>query len=295
MMIFKGSMVAIVTPMRADGSIDYDTYADLIEFHIEEGTDVLVPAGTTGESATLDFDEHCEVVRFAIERVGGRIPVMAGTGSNATKEAIELTRSAKNAGADGCLLVTPYYNKPTQEGLYQHYKAIAKEVSLPQILYNVPGRTACDMLPDTIERLSALPEVIGVKEATGLLERSFEIMQRCGDDFAVISGEDFAAREVILGGGKGVISVTANVAPKLMHELTVSALAGQSEASKAIDQKLAGLHSALFIESNPTPTKWALYKMGKISQGIRLPLLKLSEQCQQEVLNAMKQAGVTYE
>lgn len=292
--MFSGSMVAIVTPMQSDGGIDYDSYADLIEFHISEGTDVLVPAGTTGESATLDFEEHCALVGFTVEQVRGRVPVMAGTGANSTREAIALTRHAKEKGADACLLITPYYNKPTQEGLFQHYSAIAKAVSIPQVLYNVPGRTACDMLPDTVVRLSALPEVIGIKEATGSLERSFELIKRCGDDFAVISGEDFAACELILNGGKGVISVTANVAPKAMHQLAQAALAGDKQQASEIDQRLSELHRTLFLESNPIPVKWALHKMGKIPPGLRLPLVELSPEYHQEVLHAMEQAGVAY-
>ncbi len=290
--MFQGSMVAIVTPMQIDGSIAYDTFADLIEFHIQEGSDAIVPAGTTGESATLTFQEHCDVVRFVVKQVKRRVPVIAGTGANSTQEALELTRDAAKAGADACLLVTPYYNKPPQEGLYQHYKTIAEAVSIPQILYNVPGRTACDMLPETIERLSVIPEIIGVKEATGSLQRSLEIMRRCGDDFAVVSGEDTAAAEMILRGGRGVISVTGNITPKKMHEMTVAALAGDRIATMRIDKELCGLHEMLFIESNPIPVKWALYQMGKIPPGLRLPLVALSDSHHAKVAQAMKQAGV---
>ncbi len=285
-------MVAVVTPMKADGAIDYQVFADLIEFHIDKGTDALVPAGTTGESATLDFDEHCEVIRFAVGRVRGRIPVIAGTGANSTREALELTRSAKDSGADACLLVTPYYNKPTQEGLYRHHELIAESVAIPQILYNVPGRTACDILPATVQRLSRVPGIVGIKEATGSIERSMDIMQLCGEDFMVYSGEDIAAAETILRGARGVISVTANVAPAQMHAMCEAALAGDRARAEAIDERLHGLHQALFLESNPIPAKWALHQMNRIPPGIRLPLTPLSPECHDDVHAAMRRAGV---
>lgn len=289
--MFRGSMVAIATPMRRDGSIDYDAFAQLIEWHIENDTDVIVPAGTTGESATLDNEEHCEVIRFAVQQVKGRVPVMAGTGANSTTEAVMLTQSAKESGADGVLLVTPYYNKPTQEGLYQHYKKIAAEVAIPQVLYNVPGRTACDMLPETIQRLSGLDHIIGVKEATGDLARARKIMDSCGPDFLVIGGEDAVAMELMLQGGHGVISVTANVAPRAMHDMSMLALDGDREGAEAINRKLDGLHKKLFIESNPIPVKWALHEMSLIPDGIRLPLTALSESCHEPVRQALIEAG----
>ena len=290
--MFHGSMVAVVTPMAAGGELDYPAFARLIEFHLENGTDALVPAGTTGESATLNFDEHCEVVRRAVETVRGRVPVIAGTGANSTSEALELTKRARECGADACLLVTPYYNKPTQEGLYRHYKLIAESVDVPQILYNVPGRTACDMLPDTVARLSKLKNVVGIKEASGSLERSYEIMRACGDDFSVYSGEDPVAAEMMLNGGRGVISVTANVAPEKMHRTCKAALAGDRETALRLDKELQGLHRELFVESNPIPAKWALHEMGLIPAGIRLPLTPLSERYHDRVRAAMKQAGV---
>ncbi len=285
-------MVAVVTPMTASGGIDYPAFTRLIEFHLESGTDALVPAGTTGESATLNFDEHCEVVRRAVETVRGRVPVIAGTGANSTDEALELTKCAHECGADACLLVTPYYNKPTQEGLYRHHKLIAESVDVPQILYNVPGRTACDMLPGTVSRLSKLKNVIGIKEASGSLERSYEIMRACGDGFSVYSGEDPVAAEMMLNGGRGVISVTANVAPAKMHQMCKAALAGDRDTALRLDKELQGLHKELFVESNPIPAKWALHEMGLIPEGIRLPLTPLSGQYHDRVRAAMKQAGV---
>ena len=289
--MFTGSMVAVVTPMQADGAIDYPALERLVEFHVENGTDALVPAGTTGESATLTFDEHCEVVRRVVRAVNGRMPVIAGTGANATHEALELTRAAKEAGADACLLVTPYYNKPTQEGLFRHYEHIAGRVEIPQILYNVPGRTACDMQADTVHRLSALDNIVGIKEASGSLERSREIMRRCGEGFAVYSGEDPVAAEMMLDGGQGVISVTANVAPRKMHEMCQAARGGDRETAMRLNAELEGLHKDLFIESNPIPAKWALHRMGLIPEGIRLPLTPLSGQHHEQLLAAMKQAG----
>jgi len=293
--MMEGSLVALVTPMQPDGTLDLESLRRLIEFHLAEGTDGIVAVGTTGESATLDEDEHCEVIRLTIEQVGGRVPVIAGTGANSTTEAIALTREAKELGADACLLVTPYYNKPTQEGLYRHYRAVAEAVDIPQILYNVPGRTACDMLPETVARLAGVPNIIGIKEATGKLDRLSEIQRLRGQDFLLYSGDDATAREFCLMGGHGVISVTANVAPRLMHELCVAARQGDRALAGDIDAKLEGLHRELFIESNPIPVKWALAEMGLIQAGIRLPLTWLSEGCHGAVRAAMVQAGAIQE
>ncbi len=290
--MFHGSMVALVTPMHEDGSLDYAALRRLIDFHVEQGTDALVVVGTTGESATLDTDEHCEVIRVSVEHARGRLPVIAGTGANATAEAIELTRCAKQAGADACLLVTPYYNKPTQEGLYRHFKAIAEAVPIPQILYNVPGRTACDMLPETVERLAPIPNIVGIKEATGNLDRTREILRRCGTEFDLYSGDDATALDSILLGAKGDISVTANVAPRLMHEMCVLARAGRESEARALNDRLLGLHKNLFIESNPIPVKWALQAMGLVHGGIRLPLTPLAEKHHETVRQAMRTAGV---
>ncbi len=291
--MFRGSMVAVVTPMSATGEIDYPALRRLVEFHIDQGTDAIVPAGTTGESATLDFDEHGEVVKYVVGVVEGRVPVIAGTGANATREALELTRSAARCGADACLLVTPYYNKPTQEGLYRHYRTIAEGVAIPQILYNVPGRTACDLQPDTVHRLSELENIVGIKEASGSLERGREIMRLCGPRFDVYSGEDPVAAEMMLNGGHGVISVTANVAPARMHAMCQAALAGDRQNALALDRLLQGLHRELFVESNPIPVKWALREMGLIAEGIRLPLTPLAEQYHEQLRQAMQQAGVS--
>jgi 4-hydroxy-tetrahydrodipicolinate synthase len=289
--MFTGSMVAISTPMHGDGVVDFESLDTLVDFHLENKTDVIIPAGTTGESATLDHDEHCEVIKRVVQRVNGRVPVVGGTGANSTWEAISLTRCAAEAGVDACLLVTPYYNKPTQEGLFQHYKKIAEEVDIPQILYNVPGRTACDMLPETIARLSKIKNIIGVKEASGDLSRSIKIKELCGPDFMVVSGEDFQAMESILAGGQGVISVTANVAPRLMHDMCEAALAGDRQKAEQINAKLEDLHRDLFIESNPIPTKWALHEMGLIPAGIRLPLTPLDQQYHATLRKALLKAG----
>lgn len=278
--------------VRADTRLDSEALRQVIEFHIEQGTDAIVAVGTTGESATLTEAEHCEVIRQTVEIVNRRVPVIAGTGANSTIEAISLTSCAKRVGADACLLVTPYYNKPTQEGLYQHYKAVAEAVDIPQILYNVPGRTACDMLPDTVIRLAAVDNIIGVKEATADIERVGVIREGVDDDFLLLSGDDLTSKDFLLQGGHGVISVTANVAPKLMHEMCELAIKGDAEAATAVDQKLTGLHKELFIESNPIPVKWAVYKLGLIQAGIRLPMTWLSESAQPSVEAAMKQAGV---
>ncbi len=294
--MFQGSMVAIATPMQtgvaADTPLDYESLEGLIEFHIREGTDAIVAVGTTGESATLDEKEHCEAIRRVVEMVRGRIPVIAGTGANSTTEAIHLTRCAREAGADACLLVTPYYNKPTQEGLFLHHKAVAEAVAIPQILYNVPGRTACDMQPDTIGRLSRISNIIGVKEATGDLNRVPRIRELCGPDFMLVSGDDATTCDFILAGGQGVISVTANVAPRAMHDMCKLAQQGNAEAARRIDASLAGLHKQLFIESNPIPVKWALHRMGLIKAGIRLPLTWMSAKCEEPVLEAMNLAKV---
>lgn len=288
--MIQGSIVALVTPMTEDGSLDTASLQRLVEYHIEQGTDGIVAVGTTGESATLDNAEHCKVIRLVVEQARGRVPVIAGTGSNSTAEAITLTREAKAVGADACLLVTPYYNKPTQEGLYLHHKAVAEAVDIPQILYNVPGRTGCDMLAATVGRIARIPNVIGIKDATGKLERLAEIQAVVTDDFLLFSGDDATAAEFCLRGGHGVISVTANVAPRLMHEMVAAARAGDRVLTEAIDAKLAALHRDLFIESNPIPAKWAVSAMGLIEPGIRLPLTWLSEACHSSVRAAMMQA-----
>jgi len=290
--MFHGSMVAMITPMVADGGVDKDALRRLVDFHIEEGSDAIVAVGTTGESATLDEEEHCDVIRLVVEHSAGRVPVIAGTGANSTREAIVLTLCAKQAGADACLLVTPYYNKPTQEGLYQHFKAVAEAVDIPQILYNVPGRTACDMLPETVARLASVRNIIGIKEATGDLDRLEKLQSLCGEGFELYSGDDASGCEFLLRGGHGVISVTANVAPKLMHEMVTMALAGEREAALALDARLSGLHSALFVESSPIPVKWAVARMGLCGMGIRLPLTWLSPSAEAKVVAAMQQAGV---
>jgi 4-hydroxy-tetrahydrodipicolinate synthase len=292
MSMFHGSMVALVTPMHEDGSLDYDALDRLVEFHIANHTDAIVAVGTTGESATLNEKEHCETIARVVKTASKRIPVIAGTGSNSTSEAINLTRCAMEAGADACLLVTPYYNKPTQEGLYLHYKHIAEAVPVPQILYNVPGRTACDMLPDTVARLAEIPNIVGIKEATGNLERARQIIDCCGNKLDVYSGDDATALELMLIGGKGDISVTANVAPKAMHEMCAAALRGDRVEAEKINQSLLALHKNLFLEANPIPVKWALQEMGLIGAGIRLPMTSLSEQYHNQVRQALKQANL---
>ena len=289
--MFRGSMVAVVTPMKVDGALDFEALERLVEFHIENGSDAIIAVGTTGESPTLDFEEHITVIRKVVESVKNRIPVIAGTGANSTSEALHLTQRAMAAGADACLLVTPYYNKPTQEGLYRHYQLIANTVPIPQILYNVPGRTACDLKPETVERLANIPNIIGIKEAS-TLERIQDLLRRCGDRLDIYSGDDGIAAEAMLSGAKGVISVTANVAPRLMHEMSMAALAGDRAKTEAINQQLAGLHQALFLESNPIPVKWAVHQLGLMPPGIRLPLTPLSEPFQPAVRAAMQQAGV---
>ncbi|WP_444932257.1 4-hydroxy-tetrahydrodipicolinate synthase [Microbulbifer sp. SSSA002] len=290
--MLTGSMVALATPMYADGSPDWDSLHNLVEWHIEQGTRALVAVGTTGESATLDFNEHIEVIRRVVDQVAGRVPVIAGTGANSTTEAIELTENAARCGADACLLVTPYYNKPTQEGLYQHYRAIAKSVSIPQILYNVPGRTAVDMLPETVQRLASVGNIVGIKEATGDLERAKVLIDTLPEGFAVYSGDDSTAVELILLGGHGNISVTANVAPAAVAQMCEAALVGDAVTARAIDQRIQILHEVLFLESNPIPVKWALREMGRVDGGIRLPLTSLAPEHHGTVREALRSAGV---
>ncbi len=296
--MLRGSMVAVVTPMEKgfgpNTQVDFDALAQLVEFHILNETDAIVAVGTTGESATLGEKEHIDVIRKVVERVDKRVPVIAGTGANSTSEAIRLTQGALDAGADVALLVTPYYNKPTQEGLYQHYKAVAEAVDIPIILYNVPGRTACDMLPETVGRLSHIENIIGVKEATADLSRIETIHKLAGDGFLLLSGDDATCGEFILNGGHGTISVTANVAPKLMHDMCMAALEGDRDTVIAIDNKLQGLHKELFIESNPIPVKWAVHKMGLMEAGLRLPLTWMSESCEEPMQKAMERAGVQF-
>jgi len=289
--MFHGSMVALVTPMLDDGAVDLPALERLVEFHIKNGTDAIVAVGTTGESATLSEAEHRSVIKQVVEFVRNRIPVIAGTGSNSTREAIDLTRGALEAGADACLLVAPYYIKPTQEGIYLHYKAIADAVAIPQILYNVPGRTVCDILPETVARLADVANIIGIKEATGDLQRGKRILELCGDKLDLYSGDDATAMDLILMGAKGDISVTANVAPKAMHDMCAAALAGDRAKAQSINEKLQGLHKDLFVEANPIPVKWALHEMGIIGQGIRLPLTVLSEKHHDTVRRALRDAG----
>jgi 4-hydroxy-tetrahydrodipicolinate synthase len=290
--MIAGSMVALVTPMDAQGRLDWDALSKLVDFHLQEGTNAIVAVGTTGESATLDVNEHIEVIRRVVQQVKGRIPVIAGTGANSTREAVELTTNAKNAGADACLLVTPYYNKPTQEGLYQHFKFIAEAVDIPQILYNVPGRTACDMQAATVIRLSTIKNIIAIKEATGDMQRARDILAGVSGNFLVFSGDDATAVELMLLGGKGNISVTANVAPRAMSDLCKAAMNGDADIARAIHDKLMPLNKTLFIESNPIPVKWALHEMGLMPDGIRLPLTWLSESCHEPLRQALRQTGV---
>ncbi len=290
--MFHGSMVALVTPMNSDASVDNKALESLVGFHLDNGTDAIVSMGTTGESATFSHKEHRAIVKRTVEMVAGKIPVIAGTGSNSTSEALDLTEAAMHDGADAALLVTPYYNKPTQEGLYQHHKLIAEKVPLPQLLYNVPGRTACDMLPETVERLAAFSNIVAIKEATGDLQRAKDIMQRCGDRIDVISGDDATAMELILNGAKGDISVTANVAPKAMHDMCAAALAGDRELATKINEPLLALHQDLFVEANPIPVKFAVHKMGYGSNTLRLPMTALSAENEAVVLAAMTKASI---
>ena len=290
--MFQGSMVALATPMRANGDVDKAALEALVAFHLENGTDAIVAMGTTGESATFSHEEHREVVKMIIALVAGKIPVIAGTGSNSTIEALELTQAAKDDGADAVLLVAPYYNKPPQEGLYQHHKLIAEKVAIPQILYNVPGRTSVDMLPETVERLASISNIVAIKEATGDLARAQEIMDRCGDRIDVISGDDSTAMELMLLGGKGDISVTANVAPKIMHEMCMAAISGDRVTAERLNKQVEPLHSKLFVEANPIPVKWLLHKMGFGENAMRLPLVPMTEEYYSEVADAAKSAGI---
>jgi 4-hydroxy-tetrahydrodipicolinate synthase len=278
--------------MHADGSLDLPRLRALVDFHVQQGSDGIVVAGTTGESPTLDYDEHCQLIRAVVEHAAGRVPVIAGTGANATREAIELTRCAKQAGADFGLSVVPYYNKPTQEGLYQHFRAVAEAVDLPLILYNVPGRTVCDMSNDTVLRLAQIPGIVGIKDATGNMERGSDLLSRVARDFAVYSGDDASALALMLLGGHGVISVTANAAPRLMHELCAAAFKGDLAAAREINNKLIGLHQKLFVEANPIPVKWVVEQMGLIDSGVRLPLTRLSQGYHETLRQAMRQAGL---
>lgn len=289
--MISGSIVALVTPMRADGAVDYPALTRLVEWHIQSGTNSIVAVGTTGESATLDVEEHCEVIRQTVIAAKGRIPIIAGTGANSTTEAIELTAGAKAAGADACLLVTPYYNKPSQRGLYEHYKKVAESVAIPQILYNVPGRTACDLLPDTIAKLAVLPNIVGIKEATGNLQRGREVLALSSPTFAVYSGDDATAVELILLGAKGNISVTANVKPEVMARVCALALAGKAAEARALDATVADLHRDLFLEGNPVPVKWALQAMGKIEGRLRLPLVELDPKFHDTLRATLKKTG----
>ena len=287
-----GSIVALITPMQQDGSVDYDCLRRLIDWHIAEGTDCLAVVGTTGESPTVSVQEHCEIIRVAVEQAQGRVPIMAGTGANSTQEAIELSRYAKTAGADCTLSVVPYYNKPSQDGMYAHFKAIAEAADIPMVLYNVPGRTVADLQTETVLRLAAVPGIIGIKEATGSIERASWLIKQAPKGFAIYSGDDSTAVALMLLGGHGNISVTANVAPRAMSDLCRAALAGDVATARALHMKLLSLHKNLFIEANPIPVKWALQAMGKMQGGIRLPLTPLDERCHDVVRSALVEAGV---
>ena len=288
----RGSIVALVTPMQADGSLDLVALDRLIDWHVESGTHALVVVGTTGESATLSVQEHCDLVAHCVQVTGKRISVIAGSGSNSTEEALYFTESAQQHGADACLLVTPYYNKPSQEGLYQHFKAVAEAVDIPQILYNVPSRTACDLALETVDRLADLDNIVGIKDATGDVARGKQLIQRCGDRLAIYSGEDAITLSLMMGGADGTISVTANVAPALMAKMCSSALSGDSQRAREIDERLGLLHRNLFLEANPSPVKWALWKMGLIKKGIRLPLVELDAKFHIQVIEALVRAGI---
>ena len=292
--MLRGSMVALITPMTDDGSIDENALEALVDFHLKNQTDAIVAMGTTGESATLSHKEHRHVVKRVVELVKGKVPVVAGTGSNNTAEALELTAAAKQDGADACLLVTPYYNKPTQEGLYQHYKLIAEKVAIPQILYNVPGRTVCDLLPETTARLADIDNIVAIKDATGDMLVAQKILDLCGDRLDLFSGDDTTAMELMLLGGTGNISVTANIVPQAMHDMCAAAIAGDRSKAEAINKPLQSLHQKVFIESNPVPVKWAMHKMGFGGKGIRLPLVTFSNEYHDELLEAMKVAGVNH-
>jgi 4-hydroxy-tetrahydrodipicolinate synthase len=289
--MLTGSLVAIVTPMQADGSLDIPRFKALLDWHIAEGTDGIVVVGTTGESPTVDVEEHCLLIRTAVEHGAGRIPIIAGAGGNSTREAIELTRFAKEVGADYSLSVVPYYNKPTQEGLYRHFRAIAEAVDLPMILYNVPGRTVADMATETTLRLAEVPGIVGIKDATGNLDRGADLLRRKPAPFMVFSGDDATALAYILLGASGDISVTANVAPRLMHEMCAAAVAGDAKKAIALNNRLIGLHQKLFVEANPIPVKWALARMGRIGESIRLPLTPLAPAFHDIVTGALREAG----
>jgi len=291
--MLRGSLVAIVSPMHEDGSLDLDAFRRLIDWHIAEGTEGIVVVGTTGESPTVDFEEHTLLIRTAIEQSAGRVPIIAGTGANSTREAIELQAFAKKAGADQCLSVVPYYNMPTQEGLYRHFKAVAEAVDIPMILYNVPGRTVADLHNDTTLRLAQVPNIIGIKDATANLERGADLIRRAPKGFAIYSGDDATALALTLMGGDGVISVTANVAPRLMHEMCAAAFSGDLGRARSANNRLLGLHRHLFVEANPIPVKWVLQQMGLIRGGIRLPLTPLSSSFHDLLRGAMEQAGLT--
>jgi 4-hydroxy-tetrahydrodipicolinate synthase len=288
----QGSIVAIVTPMFPDESLDIEALHGLIDFHINEGTDGIVIVGTTGESPTVNYEEHCQLIETTVKYANKRIPVIAGTGANSTQEAIDLTKEAKRLGADACLLVTPYYNKPNQAGLLQHFTKIANEVAIDQILYNVPSRTGCDLQNDTVLKLSEIPNIIGVKDATGDMTRGIDLIKRLPSHFSILSGDDATALSFMLLGGKGVISVTANVAPKLMHEMCACVMSKQNEKAIKINQQLFSLHTNLFIESNPIPVKWVLKTMGLIKEGIRLPLVELNQEHHKIIQTAMKEAHI---
>jgi len=290
--MITGSLVAIVTPMKAGGELDLAAFRKLIDWHVAEGTDGIVVVGTTGESPTVDFDEHKELIRIAVQHAHGRIPIIAGTGANSTAEAIELAESAKKHGATAQLSVVPYYNKPTQEGQYQHFRKIAEAVGLPMILYNVPGRTVADLQNDTVLRLAGVPGIIGIKDATANLERGTDLLRRAPRNFAIYSGEDATALPLILCGGHGVISVTANVAPKLMHQMCAAALVGDVKKARELNDLLLPLHQKLFIETSPAPVKWAMAEMGLIENGLRLPMVPLSDKSYQAVREALHAAGI---
>tara|TARA_R110001583_G_scaffold31978_6_gene109380 strand:+ start:6102 stop:6980 length:879 start_codon:yes stop_codon:yes gene_type:complete len=292
--MITGSIVAIVTPMNEDGSLDFPRLRSLIDWHVAEGTDGIVIVGTTGESPTVNVDEHCELIRTTVEHAAGRIPVIAGTGANSTAEAVELARYAQQAGAAAHLSVVPYYNRPTQEGLYQHFRTIAEAVELPLILYNVPGRTVADLANDTTIRLAEIPNIIGVKDATGSIDRNCDLIARAPEGFALYSGDDMTVAAFMLLGGHGTISVTANVAPRAMHEMCAAALAGDALKTREINARLLGLHRHLFCEANPIPVKWAVACMGLMGDGIRLPLTQLSDTCHERVRQAMRQAGINF-
>jgi 4-hydroxy-tetrahydrodipicolinate synthase len=291
--MIQGSLVAIVTPMHEDGSLDIPRFKSLIDWHIAEGTDGIVVVGTSGESPTVDFDEHKQLIRIAVEHVNGRLPVIAGTGANSTAEAIELTESARKAGATACLSVAPYYNKPTQEGLYRHYLAITEAVDIPNILYNVPSRTVVDIATETVLRLAKLPNIIGLKDATGDIERGTDLLKRVPKGFAIYSGDDATGLALMLMGSQGVISVTNNVAPRLMHEMCMAAFAGELQRAREINNKLLSLHQRLFVEANPIPVKWVVAQMGLIESGLRLPLTPLSAEHHESLRAAMREAGVS--